>query len=188
MPPSVVAFTAFLAAIGVMRLVEIAVSRRRAAGSAAPAVAEPWLFPLMAALHAGLVTLPLVEVLALGRAASWVTFAPALTVLVGATALRIWTLGSLGRAWNVRVVPPPPDRIVTTGPYAWIRHPNYLVVILEIAAIPMLHGAWGAAVALSALNAFVLWHRIRTEEAALAEIPEWARAMADRKRLVPFLW
>lgn len=185
---TIVVFTSFLAAIGTMRLIEMAVSRRRAANAGAQPVAEPWLFPLMAALHAGLVTLPLIEVLTLDRPASWVTFAPALTVLVLATALRVWTLGALGQAWNVRVVPPPPDRIVTTGPYAWIRHPNYLVVILEIAAIPMLHGAWITTVALSALNAFVLWHRIRTEEASLSAIPEWASAMADRKRLVPFLW
>ena len=188
MSPSILAFIGFLAVVGLLRLVELVVSARRAARAARPAVAEPWLFPLMAALHAGLIFAPIAEVLLLERPFSWWVAAPALAVLVAATGLRVWTLASLGTAWNVRVVAPKAEQIVTTGPYAWIRHPNYLVVILEIATIPLLHSAWVSALALSALNAFVLWHRIRTEERTLAEIPGWSTAMADRKRLVPFVF
>lgn len=187
MSPSTILFAALLGLTGLIRLAELIVSRRRMRESSGAIVAEPWLFPVMALLHVGLITLPLAEVLLLDRVASWWVAGPAAGVLIGATALRVWTLRSLGRAWNVRVVVPSPDQIVTTGPYAYIRHPNYLVVILEIAALPMLHTAWMSALALTALNAFVLWHRIRTEEAALASVPGWAAAMADRKRLVPFL-
>ena len=88
----------------------------------------------------------------------------------------------------MRVVPPRPDQIVITGPYAFIRHPNYLVVILEIAALPLLHTAYLSALALSLLNAVVLTSRIRTEEQALAQVSGWSTAMASRKRLIPFLF
>lgn len=187
-PPFLV-FVALLAATGLMRLVEVGVSVARIRARPDAAVAEPWLFPLMALLHAGLVFAPIVEVVVLGRPfVPWVTAAAALT-LVLATALRVWTLRTIGGAWNVRVVVPEGDSaIATTGPYRWIRHPNYLVVILEIAALPLLHTAWISAVGLSALNAFVLAHRIRTEEAALAQVPAWVAAMKDRARLVPGLF
>jgi len=82
---------------------------------------------------------------------------------------------------------PDEDQVVTTGPYRWIRHPNYLVVVLEIASLPLLHGAWISALGLSLLNAAVLARRIPTEEAALSRLAGWREAMADRARLVPGL-
>lgn len=178
-------FVGLLLGTGLMRLVEMAVSWGRMLARPGDVVAEPWLFPLMALLHTGLVFLPLAEVYLLGRAVFWPGTVAALGVLVLATVLRIWTLSTIGYAWNVRVVEPPKDAIATTGPYAFIRHPNYLVVILEIAALPMVHNAWMAALALSALNGFVLLHRIRTEEAVLARNPAWREAFGERARLVP---
>lgn len=181
-------FVALLLGTGAMRLVELAVSVRRMRARADAVVAEPWLFPAMATLHAGLVFLPIAEVLAFERPVVPGLAAASIVVLVGATALRVWTLGTIGRSWNVRVVVPEADGIATNGPYRWIRHPNYLVVVLEIAALPLLHSAWIAAIGLSMLNAAVLWHRIRTEEAALMQVPTWRAAMADKKRLVPGLF
>ncbi len=178
-------FAGLLAATGVMRLVELAVSVSRMRSRPTAVVAEPRLFPVMALLHFGLVFAPIAEVLYLGREFHWPLGTAAMIVLFGATSLRIWTLRTIGRAWNVRVVSPSPDAIATTGPYAWIRHPNYLVVILEIAALPLLHTAWISALFLSALNALVLYWRIQTEEATLEKIPSWRAAMADRARLVP---
>ena len=181
-------FTALLAATGVMRLAEVVVSARRASVRHDEVVSEPWLFPLMATLHTGLVFAPLAEVLWLGRTFSPAVGAAAVTVLVLATVLRVWTLRTIGIAWNVRVVKPEETTVVTSGPYAWIRHPNYLVVILEIAALPLVHSAWIAALALTALNGFVLWHRIRTEERMLSTLPAWHKAFADKARLVPGLF
>lgn len=176
-------FYAFLAAVALLRGVEVLVSRARMRER--PPVAEPALFPLMVFLHAGLIVLPALEVRYAARPLiPWLS-AAAGGVLALASALRFWTLRSLGRAWNVRVVVP--GEVVTHGPYAWIRHPNYLVVILEVAAIPLLHTAWLSALGLSVLNAGVLWRRIRTEEAALAELPAWREAMADKARLIPGL-
>lgn len=180
-------FAALLLATGSMRLVELAVSVRRMRQRPDAVVQEPWLFPLMAVLHVGLVALPLTEVWWLHRPfLPWLATLAALGLAL-ATGLRAWTLRTIGRAWNVRVVVPEGSMIVRTGPYAFIRHPNYLTVILEIACLPLLHTAWLSALFLSALNGFVLFHRIRTEEAMLSKIPEWREAMADRWRLIPWV-
>lgn len=179
------AFAILLGLTGVMRVVELVVSRMRMARKPQDVVSEPWLFPLMVVLHTGLVTLPLAEVWLLHVPFRlWLCLAAG-GVLVAATALRVWTLWTIGGAWNVRVVRPEGAQIATTGPYRWIRHPNYLVVVLEIAALPLLHGAVGSALFLTALNAIVLYNRIRTEEAMLQQVPEWVDAMGDRARLLP---
>lgn len=178
-------FVALLLGTGVMRLVELGVSVRRMRARPTDVVPEPWLFPAMAVLHGGLVALPLLEVLVFQRPWIPALSTTAIAVFAVATLLRVWTLSTIGRAWNVRVVAPPADAIATTGPYAWVRHPNYLVVILEIASLPLIHTAWWSAVVLSLLNAFVLAHRIRTEEAVLARNPEWLQAFAHKPRLIP---
>lgn len=185
MSAPMILFVVLCLGTGVMRLGELVVSRRRMAEKPDAVVEEPWLFPLMALLHAGLVFLPLAEVWFLSR--PWIPAlgGAALGVLVLATVLRVWTLSTLGRSWNVQVVVP--DAPVTAGPYAFIRHPNYLVVCLEIAALPLVHTAWMSALFLTALNAFVLFHRIRTEEASLMQVEGWRNAMADKARLIPGL-
>jgi methyltransferase len=106
-------------------------------------------------------------------------------VLAGATALRIWSIRSLGPAWNVRAAVPAGLSPVATGPYAYIRHPNYLAVILEFAAVPMIAGARLSAVVLSALNAVVLYDRIRAEERLLNESSGYRAAFARRARFIP---
>lgn len=178
-------FVALLLATGIMRLGEVVVSVRRMAARPDDVVAEPWLFPLMVVLHVGLVFGPVFEVVALGRPVIPAVTAGALALLVAATALRVWTLSTIGTSWNVRVVEPPADGIATSGPYRYIRHPNYLVVVLELLALPLVHTAWVSALALGALNAFVLFHRIRTEERVLARNPAWLAAFRDKARLVP---
>ncbi len=180
-------FATILGATGLMRLVELGVSVRRVRERPDDLVAEPLLFPAMALLHAGLVFAPLAEVLWLDRLWNPLVGATAGACLVLATVLRVWTLRTIGYSWNVRVVRPPVDGIATTGPYRWIRHPNYLVVILEIAALPMLHSAWISALLLSCLNAAVLSVRIPTEEAALMKVPAWRAWFADKSRLIPGL-
>lgn len=180
---SVLIFGCVLGAVALVRLGEVVVSARRL--RAREAVREPVLFPLMVVLHLASLTAPLAEVVLLGRPFRPWLCVVAVAVLALATVLRVWTLHTVRRSWNVRVVVPDADKVVTTGPYAWIRHPNYLVVILELAALPLLHGAWLSALGLTLLNALVLASRIPTEEAALAQVPTWREAMLARKRLVP---
>jgi methyltransferase len=187
-PWSFVVFAIVLAAVGALRLGELALSVARIRRRPEALVGEPGLFPAMALLHAAVVTLPLLEVAWLDRPfRPWLAIGAA-SVLVVATALRIWTLATIGRAWNVRIVRPEPGAIATGGPYRFVRHPNYLCVVLELAALPLLHGAWVSAIVLSAWNAAVLHRRIRNEEAALAQITEWRNAFADRPRLFPGLY
>ena len=178
-------FAAVVLLTGVMRLAELWVSVRRMRARPDDVVSEPLKFPFMALLHVGLVILPLAEVWWVPRTFEPVVAAVAGGLLVAATGLRIWTLRTLGWAWNVRVVQPPEAAVVSTGPYLYIRHPNYLCVIVEIVALPLLHAAWWSALGLSLWNAAVLFVRIRTEEDMLMKVPAWRQAFMDRARLIP---
>jgi methyltransferase len=107
------------------------------------------------------------EVWVLGReAAAWLA-AVMLAMLAGAMALRYWVIATLGRRWTTRVVCQPGAPLIEAGPFRYLRHPNYLAVVTEIAALPMVHGAWLTALVFSALNAALLRVRIRVEENVL---------------------
>ena len=174
-------YVALLAAVALQRLRELAISRSNEAALGG-ARAAPRTYPVMVAAHVGLLTLPLLEVA--GRPASRPRWRWA-AVLAGATLLRVWSIRSLGRAWNVRASVPAHLSPVATGPYAYIRHPNYLAVALEFAALPMIAGAWMSALGLSALNAVVLVDRIREEERLLERSPAYRQAFATRARFIP---
>lgn len=174
-----------VAAVGAQRLRELALSRRNERGVRG-ARAAARTYPLMVAAHVGLCTLPLVEVSVRRRRAR----VPALWlgVLGAATALRWWSIGTLGASWNVRAVVPAGLRPVADGPYRFLRHPNYLAVALEFAALPLAGGATWSAAALSVLNAVVLADRIRDEERLLAAVPGYEEAFRGRARLLPWLF
>jgi methyltransferase len=96
---------------------------------------------------------------------------------------RIWVIASLGHRWTTRIITLPGCPLVKTGPYRYIRHPNYVVVALEIALLPMAFDAWRLASIFTILNAIVLRHRIRAENTALAEasVPNsQSRALPDK--------
>jgi len=160
----------------------MAVSRRnerRLGGTRAAARS----YPLMVAAHVGLCTLPLVEVAARRPRPR----APAvwLGLLGAATALRWWSIRSLGPSWNVRAAVSADLRPVTAGPYRFVRHPNYLAVALEFLALPLAGGATWSAVGLSLLDALVLADRIGAEERLLAAVPGYEEAFRRRARLIP---
>lgn len=125
-------------------------------------------FPWMVAIHTSFLISCVAEVWLLER-----PFAPpaagAMLLLLGiATALRYWAISTLGERWTTRILVRPGVPLVTGGPYRFLRHPNYLAVVLEIAALPLVHGAWLTAVVFSVANAVLLMVRIRAENAALA--------------------
>jgi methyltransferase len=107
----------------------------------------------------------------------------ALSGVVLAQAMRWWTVRVLGDRWTLPVLVLPGSSPVTGGPYRFVRHPNYAAVFLELAALPLVRGAWITAVVFSLANALHLARRIPAEEAALG--PEYARAFADRPRFLP---
>lgn len=174
-------YLAVLGANAAMRLRELSISRRheRLRGGEPSA---PGTYPLMIAAHVALVAMPLVEVSIRGRARPRFGWA---AVLVGATALRVWCVRSLGTAWNVRASVPADLEPVVSGPYRYIRHPNYVAVILEFLAVPLVGGAWVSALVLSAWNGAVLFDRIREEERALARSAAYRRAFAGKSRFIP---
>ena len=112
--------------------------------------------------------------------ASWLTslavFVPTATLpdwpLIGVFALlqlgRIWVILSLGVYWTTRIVTLPDAPLVRTGPFRYFRHPNYLLVVAEIAVLPLAFGAVAIAAAFSALNLVLVARRIRIEEHVLA--------------------
>ena len=94
-----------------------------------------------------------------------------LAVFLALQVARVWTIASLGRRWTTRVIVVPGARLVARGPYRFIRHPNYLIVALETAIVPLALGLPAMAIVFSIVNAALLIWRIRVENAALASAP-----------------
>lgn len=90
-------------------------------------------------------------------------------IFLGLIGLKIWTLSSLGKYWNTKIFRLPEMKPIKSGPYKFVRHPNYIIVIGEIVVIPMVFHLYYTAILFSILNLFMLRHRIRIEEAAWQE-------------------
>nr|WP_227411850.1 isoprenylcysteine carboxyl methyltransferase family protein [Cryobacterium sp. BB736] len=160
-------------ATGVERLVELVISKRNAERAFAAGGIEYGQkhFPWMVALHTGLLAACIAEAVLLDRpfipALGW----PMLVLVVLSQALRYWCIAALGRQWNTRVIVVPGLHLVATGPYKWLRHPNYLAVVVEGFALPLVHTAWLTALTFTVLNAvLLLGFRIPTEERALGAL------------------
>ena len=105
-----------------------------------------------------------------------------------ATALRWWVIRTLGAHWNVEVMASGPLGVVTSGPFRWVRHPNYLGVFVELVSLPLIHTAWITALAAAVGNAWVLQHRLRIEEPVLDANPTYRRDMSWKPRFLPKLF
>lgn len=152
-----------VALVAAQRLGELVLARRNTARLLAAGAVEHGRehYPLIVALHAAWLA-----VLAVGAEGavdpSW------LAAFLVLQAGRVWVLASLGRYWTTRIVTMPAEPLVRRGPYRWIRHPNYLVVALEIPVLALALGLPWAAVGFGAANAVLLAWRIRIEDRALA--------------------
>ena len=181
------AFTVLVALVALERLAELVVSRRNAAWSLERGGVEHGRghYPVMVMLHSGFLVAMLIE--------AWVRrpdVSPALAwsmlvLVVAAQALRWWCIATLGHRWNTRVIVIPGLAPVTAGPYRWLRHPNYVAVVLELLLLPLVHGAYLTAIVFTLANAALLAVRIRAEERALGAA--YANAFAHRPRFVPHL-
>jgi methyltransferase len=119
------------------------------------------------------------------RSKGWNSVWPLLLVLIAAAqVLRFWSIWSLGRWWNTRIITAPGMELVLQGPYRFIRHPNYTVVSIELLAIPMLCGAYFTAAVFSLANALILAKRIPEEEQALEQAT--GGALPRLPRFVPW--
>jgi methyltransferase len=183
------AFLALLAAVGLGRLLEMRLSRRHQralAARGAHRAPEPG-FGAMVALHTGVLVASAVEVLALHRPFSPALGVPALVAFALANALRWWVIATLGPHWNVQVVGSLSLGVVTSGPYRFVRHPNYVAVFVELLALPLVHGAYVTALVGAALHVAVLRRRLAVEEAVLAADASYRAAMSGKPRFVPRL-
>ncbi|GIW72227.1 MAG: isoprenylcysteine carboxyl methyltransferase [Planctomycetota bacterium] len=181
------AFTALVAAVAVQRLVELAWSRRQErrlllAGGRVHGGAD---LAVLAAVHTGWLAGMLLEVQALQRPFLPAVAIPALAVFALGQTLRYAAMRALGWRWCVKVVTLPGAPPVTGGVYRWLRHPNYAGVVLEMAALPLVHGAWLTALVASAVHGVAIAWRIRIEERALAGAGDYVRALGGRPRLWP---
>lgn len=177
----------FVVLVGLERLAELVISKRHQrvmADEGVKKVPEPH-FRWMVLVHAGALAAAYAEVAILNR-----PFVPALAAAMGvvfvlATLLRVWVIRTMRLHWNVEVMASAPLGVVTDGPYRFVRHPNYVAVILELAAIPLIHGAWMTAVVGSLANAWVLAKRLEVEERVLMADPRYQAAMGPKARFVP---
>ncbi|MFV0131330.1 isoprenylcysteine carboxyl methyltransferase family protein [Streptomyces sp. HMX112] len=180
-------YAVLVLAVGAERVAELVVARRNARWSLARGAVESGRrhYPVMVALHTGLLAGCLGEVWALGQPFHPVLGWSMLAVTAAAQGLRWWCVFTLGPRWNTRVLVLPGLRLVCAGPYRWLRHPNYVAVVAEGLALPLVHGAWLTATLFTVGNAALLTVRVRCEERALgrtgaARTPEPVAGRAAR--------
>lgn len=172
------AFTVVVLLVAAERLAELVVSKRNAAWSLARGGVETGRghYPVMVVLHTGFLAAMLVEAFVrrpeVPPGLAW----SMLALVVASQALRWWCIATLGRRWNTRVIVVPGLAPVTAGPYRFLPHPNYVAVVVEGIALPLVHACWWTALGFTVLNAALLTVRIRVEAAALATLPEPGRA------------
>jgi methyltransferase len=160
----VILSVALLALVTAQRLGELVLARHNTIRLKAKGAYEvaPGHYPLIVILHgAWLIGL------------WWLGWNRALNLPLAALFLviegvRVWVLASIGARWTTRIIILPGEPLVRRGPYRFFPHPNYAVVCAEILVLPLAFGLWAYALAFTALNAAILFVRIRAENAALA--------------------
>ena len=169
-----IAFTILILLVSGERIVELIISKRNLRWSFNQGGIEFGRshYKYMVVIHVGLLGGCLIE--------TWLTrpeFRPLLSwtmfaLAMGSQALRWWCILTLGKRWNTLVVIIPGLPVITNGPYKWLKHPNYLAVVIEGIALPMVGFAWRTAIIFTFLNIFVLAARLRVENKALATLAQ----------------
>jgi len=163
-------YALLISLVALERLAELALSKRNIERAKAQGAVEVGFshYPVMVVLHTGLLVGCLAEVYLLEPPfLPWLGW-PMLVAVLAAQALRWWCIGTLGPRWNTRIVVLPGSTLVDRGPYRFVHHPNYVAVVVEGFALPLVHSAWITAAVFTAANAALLRVRIRTENEALS--------------------
>lgn len=187
---SVRLYLCLLAAVGASRLIEMRISRRNQRRLTAQGVAkirEPG-FIWMVMLHAVVVFSAALEVVFLHRPFIVMLGAPMAVLFVLANGMRWWVIRTLAGHWNVQVMASAGLGAATSGPYRWIRHPNYLAVYIEMIALPLIHTAWMTAIVAALGNGWVLARRVAVEDSVLLADPAYRAAMGAKPRFLPGLF
>jgi len=181
------AYIALLVVVGVGRLAELGVSRRnqrQMEKQGVRKIPEPH-FRWMVILHGAVLVCAGAEVLFLNRPLIPALAIPMLVIFVLANLLRWWVIATLAGHWNVEVMESSRVGVVSSGPYRWVRHPNYVAVVLEIFSLPMIHTAWITAIAGTLGDLEILRRRIKVEDGFLLSNPEYRIAMGAKPRFFP---
>ncbi|HYO39711.1 MAG TPA: isoprenylcysteine carboxyl methyltransferase family protein [Nocardioidaceae bacterium] len=165
-------FTVLVVLVGLERLAELVVSNRNAAWSLARGGRETGRghYPVMVVLHTGLLVGMLVEAWLVRPSVSPVLAGTMLVLALASQGLRWWCITTLGPHWNTRVIVVPGLPLVRSGPYRFLSHPNYVAVVVEGVALPLVHAAWVTAAVFTVANAVLLAVRLRVENRALAAV------------------
>jgi methyltransferase len=184
------AYLCLLAAVGCARLFEMRLSRRhqhQLARLGLRVEPEPG-FALMVALHTAILVGSAIEVVVGHRPLLPAVAIPAALCFVAANGLRLWVIRTMASHWNVRVVNTVSLGVVTTGPFRFVRHPNYVAVFVELLALPLIHGAYGTALIGGLVHAIVLVNRVGLEERTLFSSPAYREAMVGKPRFIPHIF
>lgn len=185
-----VAYLWLLVFVAIGRLAELKISRRnqrRLENQGVRKIPERH-FRWMVLLHAGVIVCAGAEVLILHRPFILALAIPMAALFVLANLLRWWVIRTLAGHWNVEVMESSRVGVVCTGPYRWVRHPNYVAVVMEIFSLPMIHTAWITAIAGTLGDLEILRRRIKVEDGFLMSNPDYRLAMGDKPRFIPRLF
>jgi methyltransferase len=182
-----IVYVALLVAVGAGRFIELGVSRRNQKSliaKGASRVSEP-RFQWMIFVHTIVLVGAGLEVIFLHR-----PLIPALAISMGvlvslSNVLRWWVIGTLRSHWNVQIMNSARLGVVSSGPYRWVRHPNYVAVFVELIALPLIYSAWISALVAAVGNGWVLYSRIQVEDQMLLSDPGYRDAMGNKPRFLP---
>ena len=181
------AYLSLLVLVGIGRLAELGISRRnqrQLEKQGVRKIPEPH-FRWMVLLHGGVLVCAGAEVLFLHRPLI-TSLAIAMGVLfVLSNLLRWWVIRTLAGHWNVEVMESSRVGVVSSGPYRWVRHPNYVAVVIEIFSLPMIHTAWITAIVGTLGDLEILRRRLTVEDGFLMSNPAYRHAMGGKPRFLP---
>jgi methyltransferase len=187
---SVIAYLGLLLVVALLRVYELQISKRHQQemlARGAEKVVDP-RFRWMVLLHTCVLIGAASEVVFLHRPLYPVFATICFAVFLGANVVRWWVIRTLGKHWNVQVMNSTGVGVITTGPFRYVRHPNYAAVFVEMLALPLIHCAWITAFAGSAAHVIVLSQRLATEERVLFSDARYRKAMSGKPRFVPGLF
>ena len=187
---SVIAYLGLLVLVALLRFVELQISRRHQremVAHGAAKVNDP-RFRWMVLLHTGVLVGAAAEVIFLHRPFIPLLAAVCFAIFLAANVVRWWVIRTLGEHWNVQVMNSTGMGVITTGPFHYVRHPNYAAVFVEMLVLPLIHTAWITAIAGSLAHIVVLSQRLSTEERVLFSDAQYRATMAGKPRFLPGLF
>src|SRR5260370_19015795 len=187
---SVIAFLGLLLAVALLRLFELRVSsrnRQRMVAQGATKVHEP-RFRWIVLLHTAVLICAALEVVLLRRPFIPILAAVMFLLFLASNAVRLWVVRTMGKHWNVQVMNSTSLGAVTSGPFRFVRHPNYAAIFVEIFSLPMIHTAWITTLLGVVGYAVTISQRIAVEEKILLANPDYRAAMGGKPRFLPGLF